>query len=285
VSFVIRPARAEDVPLIAPWTRDTFSWGDYVPDLMSGWLEEPESLVFVCVYEDDVPVALSRVQLLSPTEAWLSATRVHPDHRRSGMGMAMNDYSVEWARSRGALVASLVIEADNEAARSQVLRSAYRLTGRWSYATADMSPSSRMRAGDRLRIGSAVDADAAWTFWSQSDLAYAARDLISLGWRWRKASRQDLDRAVNTRNLYQSPGGWVIAEGDDDGISVRWLVTSPPDDPLLLQGLRDLLHDSGRGRVETMMVRDPTQLQGVKVGDTIDVTYYESLLVKVGRTQ
>jgi hypothetical protein len=40
-----------------------------------------------------------------------------------------------------------------------------------------------------------------------------------------------------------------------------------------------------KGRVETMMVRDPTQLQGVKVGDTIDVTYYESLLVKVGRTQ
>ena len=33
------------------------------------------------------------------------------------------------------------------------------------------------------------------------------------------------------------------------------------------------------------MVRDPTQLQSVKVGDTIDVTYYESLLVKVGRAQ
>ena len=40
-----------------------------------------------------------------------------------------------------------------------------------------------------------------------------------------------------------------------------------------------------KGRVETMMVRDPTQLQSVKVGDTIDVTYYESLLVKVGRAQ
>ena len=40
-----------------------------------------------------------------------------------------------------------------------------------------------------------------------------------------------------------------------------------------------------QGRVETMLVRDPTQLQGVKVGDTIDVTYYESLLVKVGRPQ
>ncbi len=253
MSFVIRPARAEDVSLIAPWTRDTFAWGDYVPDLMSGWLEEPDSLVFVCVYEDDVPVALSRVQLLSPTEAWLSAARVHPDHRRSGMGMAMNDYSVEWARSRGAIVARLTIEADNEAARSQVLRSAYRLTGRWSYATADVSTGTPMASGDRLRVGTVIDADAAWTFWSQSELAYAARDLISLGWRWRKASRQDLDRAVDTRTFYQSPGGWVIAEGDDHGISVRWLATSPPDAPLLLQGLRDLLRDTARGRVEAMI--------------------------------
>jgi hypothetical protein len=38
-----------------------------------------------------------------------------------------------------------------------------------------------------------------------------------------------------------------------------------------------------KGRVMTMAVRDLKQLEGVKAGDTIDVTYYESLLVKVGR--
>ena len=38
-----------------------------------------------------------------------------------------------------------------------------------------------------------------------------------------------------------------------------------------------------KGRVTTMAVRDPKQLEGVRAGDTIDVTYYESLLVKVGR--
>ena len=35
------------------------------------------------------------------------------------------------------------------------------------------------------------------------------------------------------------------------------------------------------GRVVTLTVRDPTRLQSLKVGDTVDVTYYESLLVKV----
>jgi hypothetical protein len=38
-----------------------------------------------------------------------------------------------------------------------------------------------------------------------------------------------------------------------------------------------------QGRVLTMAVSDPKQLQNLKPGDTVDLTYYESLLVKVGR--
>ena len=40
-----------------------------------------------------------------------------------------------------------------------------------------------------------------------------------------------------------------------------------------------------QGRVVTMTVPDPSHLQGLKVGDTTEVTYYESLLVKVGRAE
>ena len=253
MSFVIRPARAEDVASIGRWTQDTFSWGDYVPEMMGGWLSEPDSLVFVCVDGNDIPIGLSRVQLVSPTEAWLSATRVHPDHRRSGMGMAMNDHAVEWARSQGALVARLVIEESNDAARGQVLRSGYRAGSRWAYATAPAATGRRLLPNQRLRAGATMDADAAWTFWSQSDLAHAARDLISLGWRWRKASRDDLETAVNAHDFYQSPGGWLVAQADDEGISVRWMATTASDAPLLLQGLRDLLRDGSGERVEAMV--------------------------------
>jgi len=38
-----------------------------------------------------------------------------------------------------------------------------------------------------------------------------------------------------------------------------------------------------QGRVLTMAVSDPKQLQNLTPGDTVDLTYYESLLVKVGR--
>lgn len=252
MTFVIRPARAEDVASIAAWTQDTFSWGDYVPDALSGWLEDEGSLVIVCFYDDDVPVALSRTQLLSPTEAWLSAARVHPDHRRSGMGMAMNDFGVDWARGRGALVARLAIEEDNDAARSQVIKAGYRLTSRWIFATAGALTVPRMSQSQRLRLATSVDADAAWMFWSQGDLALAGRELIPDGWRWRKTTRQDLEDAVNHHAFYQSPGGWVIARSGSEGVSVRWVATSPSDAPLLIQGLRDLSYEHGE-RIEVMI--------------------------------
>ncbi len=38
-----------------------------------------------------------------------------------------------------------------------------------------------------------------------------------------------------------------------------------------------------QGRVVQFMVRDATQLSNIEVGDTVDVTYYESLLIKVSR--
>jgi Cu/Ag efflux protein CusF len=38
-----------------------------------------------------------------------------------------------------------------------------------------------------------------------------------------------------------------------------------------------------QGRVVTLPVRDATQLQKVRIGDTVDVTYFESLLIRVTR--
>ncbi len=264
MTFVIRPARAEDVPLIAGWTRDTFSWGDYVGEQLPAWLEDPDSLVVVCVYEDDVPVAVSRAQLLSPTEAWLSGARVHPDHRRSGMGMAMNDRGVEWARSRGARVARLAIEEENQPARSQVEKSGYRQTGRWVHATIGITSAARLASGQRLRTATSVDADAAWVFWSQSDLARAGRDLISEGWRWRKTTPEDLLCAVDDHALYQGPGGWSIVRTVEVGLAVRWMATTPTDFPVMLQGLLDLAREARAEVLEAMIPETPWVIEALQ---------------------
>ncbi|MDH3190579.1 MAG: GNAT family N-acetyltransferase, partial [Acidimicrobiia bacterium] len=128
MAFGIREARADDVDQIAPWTTDTFSWGDYVGSSLSDWIGD--SRLHVMVVEDGhaVAVAVARAQMLSPTEGWLDAARVNPSVRRQGLGTMLNDACVEWVREQGGRVARLAIEADNSAAHNQVLKLGYRAT-------------------------------------------------------------------------------------------------------------------------------------------------------------
>ncbi|MGA7097512.1 MAG: GNAT family N-acetyltransferase [Acidimicrobiia bacterium] len=257
MAFEIRPVRVEDIESITAWTRDTFDWGDYVPSALPDWLADDTSLVMACVGEDDIPVAVSRAQMLTPSEAWLSGARVHPDHRRSGMGIAMNDHGVEWARQRGAKVVRLVTESGNEMARGQVEKSGYRQIGDWLYGVAEPAVGRHPRPDDRLRIAGSADADAAWMFWSQSDIARQGRDLMAGGWRWRKGRRGDLDEAIQARSFYGCRGGWVISHRVEGAMETVWIATTPTDTPLILLGLRHLARDQEIDQVRVFVPDSP----------------------------
>lgn len=241
MSITIREARHDDVAAITPWTTETFSWGDYVPDRLSQWLESDNSAVFVCVDESDTPVAVAHVVMLSPTEGWIEAARVHPDHRRKGLGTALNHAGADWARGRGARVLRLATEADNTAAQSQVEGLGYREVSRWVYAELSVDPSHRAPDQFRLRPAPGSDAEAAWLFWAASDLAREGRELIAIGWQWRTARPDDVTRALGAGEILQSAGGWVsVAQPAEDWMTTHWFATTPEDLLVLLDGLLDL---------------------------------------------
>jgi len=247
VAFNVRPARPSDVASIISWTTDTFEWGDYVPDRLAGWIEDDDSEVIVCETESGEPAAVAHVLMLSGTEAWMEAARVHPDHKRSGMATAMNDRGVEWARGRGARVARLATEADNAAARGQVEALGYRAISQWVYASFDTSRPSAVE-GPRLRPSHRSEVDPAWIFWSAGDLARRGRELLALGWRWRKATPADLEEAAAAARLFQSPSGWAIVEEDDEGCGCDWLAAATEEGPRLIESLLSLA--ASRGRAE-----------------------------------
>jgi len=258
MSFTVRMARPEDVEHIVPWTTDTFDWGDYVPDRLPAWIEDPSSAVVVCLDESEIPVALAHALLLSKTEAWLEAARVHPDYKRSGMGSAMNHAGVAWARERGAKVVSLATEADNEAARRQVEALDYRQTSNWVHARYEIGPGSAKPGKPGLRPAPPSDVDAAWMFWSTSNLAHDSRGLIAHGWRWRKATPGDLATAAGEGNFYQSPAGWVVADApEEDRIRTLWLATTPEEAPWLLADLIDLASQKEATELTIMMPNIP----------------------------
>lgn len=241
MSIQVRSARPDDVPGIIEWTTDTFEWGDYVPERISGWIADPDSEVTVCVDDSDTPVAVSHAVMLSPTEGWLEAARVHRDHRRSGLGSAMNHAGVAWVRDRGGQVVRLATEAVNSVARSQVEALGYRRTSSWLFVSMEIDQNTRPSRDWRMRPAPGSDVDAAWMFWSTSQLALEGRGFIANGWQWKRATPEDLAMAASKGEFFQNAAGWAIADFPyENATRAKWLATTKEEAPGLLEGLIDL---------------------------------------------
>lgn len=235
--ITIRPARPEDLEFITTWTENTFDWGDYVSRLYDGWLEDPRGLVSVALNDEGKQIGLSRVVMLSATEAWFHAARVHPDHRRSGVGTALHDYGLEWAVGRGALVSRLMVEDWNTPARTQVSGAGYREVVKWISATRDRSTSYRPSDGNLLARASRAEVASAWITWSQSELARAARGFYSIGWYMRTMTAADVEQIALKARFYQSPSGWVEARVRDEDLWFPWIVTAEEDAPAMIEAI------------------------------------------------
>ena len=234
----IRLARPEDVVAISPWTSDTFAWGDYVAERMPRWIDDPDSAVLVSVDDTDAPLAVAHVVLLSSHEAWIEGARVHPQHRRKGLGSKLNHAGMTWAAERGSRVIRLAIEGDNPAAQAQVEKLGYRMVSSWVYAEFEVDPTYRASDQYRLRPAPGSDAEAAWLSWAASDLALRGRELIAIEWQWRTARPDDV---TGVGELFQSPAGWVsLVQPHEDWITTQWFATTPDGLLALFDGLLDL---------------------------------------------
>lgn len=250
----IRPAEERDAPVIATFTTSTFSWGDYVSESFLDWLEEAGTEVPVATDADDRPIALARVRMLGDREGWLSAARVHPDHRRRGLGSALNDWCVRWAGDRGAAVVRLQIETWNEPAQNQVERLGYRrvatVTNAFrAIAQGEIEPATnggrRTPAEERLDRAPRAETEGAFIAWSTSELSRSSHGLFPVEpWAWRRMTAEDAHGA----RTWFCPSGWVMADEDDE-LMVRWLVSAPEDASRLVRAAVDLAQERGFGRL------------------------------------
>lgn len=244
---VIRPAVPEDRPAIAAFTTATFSWGDYVADTFDEWLADPGSHVAV-VTVDTQPVAIARAVMMSPTEGWLHGARVHPEHRRRGLGSRLNDHLSEWVRDQGGFVVRLMIESWNDPAQNQVASLGYRRVCDWTNATrllgSEPDPITnggrRVHGDEQLAVGTPAEIEPAWVAWSASELSRSGRMLYPRGWLMRRITRRDLEEAVDGHRLLHGPSGWIVAEPeDDDTMFVPFLAATSEDAYRLIRALVD----------------------------------------------
>jgi GNAT superfamily N-acetyltransferase len=259
----IRPGRPDDLDAIRSFTAATFDWGDYVSERFPAWVRDPDGAVLVAVDPKDQPIGLVRVSMVSDKEAWAQGARVHPDHRRRGIAAAVTDEVAHWAAARGAHVVRLVVEDWNEAATAQVQQSGFRPVSPWVVAERPVGAASPVPEGnggqrvsppERLSPAASAEAEAAYVSWAGSELATVGRELIPVGWSWRRLTPDDLVAAGRHQALWEGRPGWAVGERGEDAFSVSWLDTGPDDAVAMVRALVDAGAQSGR---ETLRVKAP----------------------------
>jgi len=253
VNLSIRPGRPEDQPAIETFTRHTFEWGDYVARVYGEWLADTAGQTLVADSGGNA-VGLARVASLSDEEAWFQGVRVHPDHRRQGVGTALTSHACEWAQERGARVIRLAVESWNRPARTQFERSGFRPVSRWIAAEREVGEGSpvpegnggkRVPAPERLRPAPVAEVSSAMMSWISGPLSGAARNLFPIHWRWRRLTADDLADAARRRALWEGRPGWAMARVDDDIFDVSWIETAPDDADAMARALIDCASGAG----------------------------------------
>lgn len=113
--LVVRRARASDEAAVIEFASDTWDGWDYIPHAWPVWLEARDGVVLVaCRPDDDTPIALTRIALVSATEAWLEGIRVHPQLRGLEVASDLQVAELQWAAAQGANVIRYATSARNE---------------------------------------------------------------------------------------------------------------------------------------------------------------------------
>ena len=126
--LVVRRARAADEDAVLGFASGTWDGWDYIPHAWPVWLDAKDGVLLVaCRPDDDRPIAVSRVALVSPTEAWLEGIRVDPAVRGMDVATDMQVAELHWAAAQGANVVRYATSARNEASHRLGARHGFEL--------------------------------------------------------------------------------------------------------------------------------------------------------------
>lgn len=203
----IRPAQAGDRDAMERICAHTFDWGDYIPNVWDEWLADDQGLVVVGELAGCV-VALGKITFHTPEQAWLQGLRVDPDHRRRGIASAFHEYSLSYARERGARVARLGTGHHNTPVHAIAARSGMERIVRYVVWFAEPLPDS-----PPPKFLSSDQAAQIQDFLHTSPVLAHCHGLYSSGWEWQELSTERLLHFLDRGHIaaQPAPGGSLAA--------------------------------------------------------------------------
>jgi len=113
--LVVRRARESDREAVLGFATNTWDGWDYIPHAWPVWLAARDGVVLVgCRPDDDRPVAITRVAMVSPTEAWWEGIRVDPAVRGMEVAADLQVAELYWTAAQNANVVRYATGANNE---------------------------------------------------------------------------------------------------------------------------------------------------------------------------
>jgi hypothetical protein len=126
--LVVRRARPSDSDAILSFATSTWHGWDYIPNALPVWLEASDGAFLVgtvgepggmdaegAALEVGRVIAVTRVAVVSPTEAWLEGIRVDPRVRGMGVAADLQIAELHWVEAQQATVVRYATGANNEA--------------------------------------------------------------------------------------------------------------------------------------------------------------------------
>ncbi len=280
--IAVRRARAADRAAVLAFATHTWEGWDYVPQVWDAWLAAADGILLVAcaagaatgadgtAIADRQPVAMSRLALLAPGEAWVEGIRVDPAVRGREVATNLQVAELAWAAAHDVRVVRYTTGQDNEASHRLGARHGFlRQADRRSYGPRrDAGSGDEVRPADPSALRTLdVQAHATeverWWRLVANDPTFIAGDSLyePRGWAFQ---RLDADRfAAHVRRgevgLARDGGALIItSEGDAGGPDVALLVG---DGRSALTLLDDLRRTAGRAPRPRLPDPDPPMLR------------------------
>ncbi len=120
MKLYFRDLTEKDIPAILDISKDIWEGDDYIPDVITRWLNEDDKLVYGAFLEKEMKelIGFGRVKMFSNGVAWLEGGRVKITHQKQGIGRDLMKYAIDYAIQAGANVAQYDTSSRNFGSKS-----------------------------------------------------------------------------------------------------------------------------------------------------------------------